>query len=163
MRIIALTAFVLGAVLPIAAQSASGMAAMQYYVGSWTCHGGMTADPPTKATSTYTMDGNVLRQWVVVAAGGKMTQPYYVAFALSYDAKNHRYSQAGVDNMGNWWVSYAPPFTGNAEHWTDTASSSGKLGWGQGVRVDQNTSTYTGYETKTSTKPNFKVTCTRNS
>lgn len=154
---------VLAVAAPMSAQSASGMAAMQYYVGSWSCTGGMTSDPPTHASVTYTMDNGILRQWVAVAPSGKMTQPYYIAFALSYDAKHQRYSQTGLDSLGSWWASSAKPFTGNTEHWTDTASSSGKLGWGESVRVNQNTNTYTGYESMASKTPNFKVTCTRNS
>lgn len=162
MKAIVLVSFVLAVLAPMSAQSASGMAAMQYYVGSWSCTGGMVGDP-THATSTYTMENGILRQSVSVSPTAKMKQPYYITFAMSYDAKHQRYVQTSVDAFGGWTVSSAKPFTGNTEHWTDTASDSGKLGWGDAVRVNQNTNTYTGYASMTSKAPNFKVTCTRNS
>ncbi len=145
---------------PIAAQSATGMAAMQYYVGNWTCAGGTPGQPPSKATLTYTLEGDVLRQWVVVAAQGKMTSPYMLSIAITYDSKNGRYVQTGLDNTASWWISYAKPWSGSTEMWADHANSTGKLGHGTAVRA-QNSYTYTGYETMTATKPNFKITCTR--
>ncbi len=162
MKPIVLISFILAALAPMGAQSASGMAAMQYYVGSWSCTGGMIGDP-THATSTYAMDNGILRQFVSVAPTAKMKEPYYVAFAISYDAKHQRYLQTTLDGLGGWSVSSAKAFTGNTEHWTDVKSDSGKLGWGEAVRVNQNTSTYTGYPSMTSKTPTFKVTCTRNS
>jgi len=162
MKNIVLFAFVLAAIAPMSAQSASGMAAMQYFVGSWSCHGGMMNDP-SHASVTYTMDNGILRQWVSVAPTAKMKQPYYIAFETSYDAKHQRYSQTALDYLGGWSISYAKPFTGNTERWTDAASSDGKLGWGEGVRVNQNETTYTGYPSMTAKSPDFKVTCTRNS
>lgn len=162
MRTIALISFVLASLVPMSAQSASGMAAMQYYVGSWSCTGGMVGDP-SHASVTFTMDNGILRQFVSVSPTTKMPQPYYVTFTLAYDAQHQRYTQTTLDSFGHWSVSYAKAFTGNTEHWTDTASDSGKLGWGEGVRVNQNTITYAGYETMASKTPNFKVTCARNS
>jgi hypothetical protein len=162
MKFTFLFAFVLAAIAPMSAQSASGMAAMQYYVGSWSCTGGMI-DDPTHASVTYTMDNGILHQWVSVAPTAKMKQPFYIAFEMSWDAKHQRYSETALNYLGGWYVSYAKPFMGNTEHWTDAAASDGKLGWGEAVRVDQNTSTYTGYASMTSKSPDFKVSCTRNS
>jgi hypothetical protein len=162
MKAIVLFAFVLTAVAPMSAQSASGMAAMQYYVGSWSCSGGMINDP-THADVTYTLENGILREWVSVAPTAKMKQPFYIAFEMSYDAKHQRYTETGLNYLGGWTASYAKPFIGNTERWTDTASSDGKLGWGEAVRVDQNTSTFTGYPSMTSKTPDFKVTCKRNS
>jgi hypothetical protein len=139
------------------------MAAMQYYVGSWSCSGSMVGEAPFHATATFTMDNGILRQWVSVPPFGKMTQAYYLTFALSYDSKHQRYSQTSLDNLGSWTTSSAKPFTGNTEHWTDTASSDPKLGWGEIVRVSQNAYTYTGYGSMTAKAPNFKVSCTRSS
>jgi hypothetical protein len=163
MKTIVLFAFVLAAAAPMSAQSASGMAAMQYYVGSWSCTGAMTGQPSFHATATFTLDNGILRQWVSVPPFGKMKQAYYLTFAASYDPKHQRYLQTSLDNLGGWTTSSAKPFTGNTEHWTDTASSDPKLGWGETVRVDQNTYTYSGYASMSSKTPNFKVTCTRNS
>ncbi|MBV8531154.1 MAG: hypothetical protein JO104_07530, partial [Candidatus Eremiobacteraeota bacterium] len=55
------------------------MAAMQYYVGAWTCTGGPVGQKPTTANLTYTLDDNVLRQWVNVSPQGKMTKPYVLS------------------------------------------------------------------------------------
>jgi len=55
-----------------------------------------------------------------------------------------------IDGLGHWAASYAKPFTVNTEYWTVTASDSGKLGWGVGVRVNQNTNPHSGYPSMTS-------------
>jgi hypothetical protein len=155
---------VLGSVVaPAAAQSTGGMAAMQYYVGTWSCMAGNVGQPPSKATATYTIDSGLMREWVVVPAQGKMTKPYMLSIATSYDAKKGRYVDTQVDNLAGWTVSFAPPWTGNTEQWTDQASSTGKLGHGQTVRTNRNSFSFVGYPTITATKPDFKGTCTRSS
>ncbi len=159
-----LTAFFLaiGVAAPAAAQPPAGMAAMQYYVGTWSCVAGNVGQPSVKATATFTMDSGLMREWVVVPAQGKMTKPYVINIATSYDAKNGRYAETQIDNLAGWSVSFAKPWTGNTEHWTDQANS-GKLGHGQTVRTNQNSFAFMSYPTVTSTKPNFKGTCTRSS
>jgi len=146
---------------PIGAQAATGMAAMQYYVGTWTCTGGMTGQAPAKATLTNTLDSGVMRQWIVVPPQGKMKMQYTLSVAVTYDAKNGRYVQTGLDNQAGWWVSYAKPFTGNTEQWADHMNNTGKLGRSEVMRSDQNSYVYTGYDTMAATKPNFKTACRR--
>ena len=75
-----LAALVLAVVFaaPAGAQSTVGMGAMQYYVGTWSCMAGSIGTPPSKATSTYTLDGGIMRQWVEVPAQGKMTKAYHL-------------------------------------------------------------------------------------
>jgi hypothetical protein len=147
--------------VPVVAQSATGMGAMQYYVGNWTCTGGNVGEPSEKATVNFTLDSGLLREWIVVAPQGKMKNPYTISAAFSYDSKNDRFAQAGLDNVSEWWVSYAKPWTGNTEQWADHQNSTGKLGRSQIVRSGQDTYVYTGWETMTAPKPNFKVTCQR--
>lgn len=144
---------------PAGAQPAPGMAAMQYYVGSWSCAATNVGRPPTTATLTYTLDTGVLRQWVIVPAQGKMTQPYVISIATTYDAKNGRYVQTGLDSIAAWWVSYGT-LSGNTEQWTDHANSD-KLGRAQAVRTDDNSFVFMGYDTVASTQPNFQATCRR--
>ncbi len=148
---------------PAAAQSSGGMAAMQYYVGTWSCMAGDVGQPQSKATATYTIDAGLMREWVVVPAQGKMTKPYMLSIATSYDAKKGRYVGSQVDNFAGWSVSFAQPWTGNTEHWTDLASSTGKLGHSQTIRTNRNSFSFMGYPTITATKPDFKGTCTRSS
>ena len=140
-----------------------GMAAMQYYVGAWSCTAGNVGQPLVKATATFTIDSGLMHQSVVVPAQGKMTKPYVLSIATSYDAKNGRYVETQLDNMGGWSVSSAKPWTGNTEQWTDQSSSTGKLGHGQTVRTNHNSFAFMGYHSMTSMKPNFKGTCTRSS
>jgi hypothetical protein len=147
--------------VPAGAQSTSGMAAMQYYVGSWSCVAANVGQKPVKATATFAMDSGVLREWVVVPAQGKMTKPYALALSISYDAKNKRYVQATLDNLAGWTISYAAPWAGNTEQWTDHASDSGKLGHSQTVRTNQGSFSLEGYASMTAAKPNFKGSCTR--
>jgi hypothetical protein len=159
-KALAFLAFAFVAVAPLGAQSATGMAAMQYYVGSWSCVGTQTGQAPSKATLTYTLDSGLLRSWVVVPAQGKMKTTYVLAVVTSYDSKNGRYVQTNNDNTSAWSITYAPPFTGNTEMWTDHANSTGKLGRGTVVRTDQNNFTFTGYPALTG-KPNFRAICRR--
>jgi hypothetical protein len=158
-----LFALVVGLAAPASAQPMTGMAAMQYYVGTWSCQAGPIGSPPSTATATFTIDSGVMRQWVAVPAQGKMTSSYALSIATTYDPKNGRYVETFLDNMGNWTISFAQPWTGNTEQWTDQSSNDGKLGRSQTVRTDQNSFTFTSYPTVTSTKPVFQGTCNRSS
>ncbi len=149
------------AAMPAGAQPPSGMAAMQYYVGSWQCTAGQIGQKPSKATATYTMDSGLLHEAVVVPPQAKMTKPYVLSIATSYDAKNMRYVQTGLDNMSSWWIDYAKPWTGNTEQWADHANDSGKLGHGQTIRTNQNSFSFVSYASMTAAKPSFKGSCTR--
>ncbi len=152
--------------LPAAAQTSSmsapapGMAALKYYVGTWSCLAGPPGVPPSKATVTYAMDHDILRQYVIVPPAGNMKQTFSMAVGTGFDAKKNRYVQTSVDNSGNWGITYAKPWTGNTEQWVDSTTSDGKPGHGVTVR-SKNSFTYTGFATLTGTKPAFKVTCTR--
>jgi hypothetical protein len=148
---------------PAIAQSTGGMAAMQYYVGTWSCQAGPVGSPPSNATATFTIDSGLMREWVVVPPQGKMTAPYVLSIATTYDAKNGRYVQTLTDNLGGWSVSSAMPWTGNTEQWADQSTNDGKLGRAQTVRTDQNSFTFTGYHPPTATKPDFAGTCSRSS
>lgn len=147
--------------LPVATQSATGMDALQYYVGNWTCTGGNIGSPPQTATVSFTLDSGILREWIEVAAQGTMKNPYAISAAFSYDSKSDRFAQAGTDSISEWWVSYAKPWTGDTEDWADQQNSTGKLGRSQIVRSAHDTYVYTGWETMTAPNPNFKVTCQR--
>jgi hypothetical protein len=157
--------FVLAAIaaLPNNVRAASGTAALQYYVGTWSCQAGAVGQPASKATATYTLDSGLLHESVNVPAQGKMMKPYTISIATSYDAKKGRYVQTATDNTGAWWVSFAQPWTGNTENWTDQANSENKLGHGQTVRTNQNSFSFAGYPAVSATKPDFKGTCNRSS
>jgi hypothetical protein len=148
-------------VTPIAAEPAAGISAMQYYVGTWSCLGANTGQKPNKALLTYTLTDGVLHEWVNVPAQGKMTTSYEISIATTYDAKNARFVQTGLDSLSAWWVSYAKPWSGNTEQWADHANSTGKLGHASATRTDQNTFSFEAYPTLTSTAPNFRATCHR--
>ena len=109
--------FLFAAILiaPIGARSETGMASMQYYVGTWTCTGGEIGEAATTATLTYTLDDGVLRQWVNVPVQGKMKKPYVLNSTTTYDVKNSRYVQAGLDSNAAWWISYAKPWSGDRD------------------------------------------------
>jgi hypothetical protein len=150
------------AAAPAGAQQAGGMSAMEYYVGTWACTGGPTANAPVKATTTYVMNSDVLSQSVSVPMQPGMKSPLSISLAYVYDGKS-RYLQTYLDSRGSWNVSYAPPWTGNTEKWTDLSSNNGKLGRGEAVRTDHDHYTFTGYATPTGSTPNFKITCGRQS
>jgi hypothetical protein len=160
-RILGLFALVAIAAVPNNVRAASGTAALQYYVGTWSCQAGAVGKPASKATVTYTLDSGLLHESVNVPAQGKMTKPYTISIATSYDAKKGHYVQTATDNAGGWWVSFAQPWTGNTEEWTDQANADNKLGRGQTVRTNQSTFSFTGYPSASATKPDFKGTCSR--
>ena len=81
----------------------------------------------------------------------------------SYDTEKGRYVQSGTDNDGFWWVSYAEPWTGNTEHWTNLASSDNQIRHYAWVRTNRNTFSFTEYPSRTATKPDFGGTCSRSS
>jgi hypothetical protein len=162
-RIAAISAFaacVAAFALNSTAQSATGMSAMQYYVGSWSCTGGAPGKTQSRASITYTLDNGVLRGWVAVPAQTGMKTPYNQEAVMTYDAKNHRYVQVSMDSQGFWTVSYIM-LNGNRESGTDHAVSSGHPGHSTTDRVSNSTFTFLGYPTLTSTKPDFGGTCHR--
>lgn len=161
-KILAVCIFSIAAAAPVSAQQATGMSAMGYYVGTWACVAGPVGRPPVNATATFVMNGDVLSESVSVPAQTGMKAPLSINFALSYDPKG-RFIQTSLDSNGSWGVSYANPWTGNTEQWTDLSNSDGKLGHGQTIRTDQEHFTFTGYPTPTGTTPDFKGTCQRQS
>jgi hypothetical protein len=144
---------------PVATRSA-GMDDLQYYVGTWACQAGEPGKPPSHATATYTLDGGVLRQWVAVPVQSGMKRAYYFNSATTYDAKKGLFVQANLDSDAAWSIDYAKPWTGNMEQWADHASSS-KPGHSTVTRTNQNSFSFVGYPTLTSTTPSFKGSCTR--
>jgi hypothetical protein len=155
--------FALAAIMaaPAVAQSTSGVGALQYYVGTWSCQAGPVGQPASNATVTYTLDSDILRGWVNVPPQGKMTTSYGVNIAISYDSKSNRYVQTQLDSQASWTTSSAQPWTGNTEQWTDQASADGKLGRSETVRTNQNAFVFNGYSSATATQPVFKGSCTR--
>jgi hypothetical protein len=158
-----LSAFAVALAAPAGAQPATGMGAMQYYVGSWSCVAGSPMGPPSTATTNFVAGNGILRQWVSVPMQGKMKGPYAISIAITYDGKKGRFVETTLDSNGAWSIDEAKPWSGNTEFWTDSSTSDGKLGRSQIVRTDKNNFVLTAYATPTSAKPNFKVTCKRSS
>jgi hypothetical protein len=146
---------------PGRAVSATGMAAMQYYVGQWSCMAGPIGQPPAKAQLTYALDSGVLRNLIVVPPQGKMKRTYALSIDTTYDSKHARYVQDSVDTNGVSSISLVTMPSGTMEQWTDYAAYNQKPGHGQTVRNNQNMFTVTGYSTLTSTKATFKAVCHR--
>jgi len=159
MRFLVLFGFVAAAVAPAGAQTPDGMAAMQYYVGTWAC--AAAGEPDSNSTATYAIENGVMRDTVVVPAQGKMTTPYELAIVTTFDAKNNRYVQTTLDSQATWVVSFAKPFSGTTEEWVNSVTYDGKLGRVEVVRNDRNTFDIIGYSTISQTKPDFTVNCRR--
>jgi hypothetical protein len=47
---------------PTDVRATSGAAALQYYVGTWSCQAGAVGKPASKSTVTYTFDSGLLRK-----------------------------------------------------------------------------------------------------
>ena len=163
MRFAAIAAFVLCAValaLHSTAQSATGMSAMQYYVGSWSCTGTEVGKSPAHATLHYTLDSGILTEWIRVPVQNGMKTAFSETVTTAYDAKDNRYVEAYVHDNGEWGVSYFT-FNGNMERDVDHAAWDGKLGHSVTNRVSNSTFTVIAYPTLTSTKADFRATCHR--
>ena len=152
---------IIAASVPAGAQPTGGMSALNYYVGTWACIGGPTKYAPLKATITVAMSGGLMVETVNVGVQAKMDTAYIQNVAVSYDPKAAAYSRTSNDNLAEWSVSKATPWTGNTETWSDVTSSDGKLSHFQTVRTDQDHFTSVGYPTATDTTPDFKATCQR--
>jgi hypothetical protein len=162
-KTLGLVAFAVIVVAPNSVRAASGAAALQYYVGTWSCQAGAIGKLASKSTVIYTFDSGLLREWVDVPPHGKMVTPYVNSITTSYDAEKGRYIQTGMDNEGNWWVSFAEPWTGNTEQWTNHVSSDNNVRRYTWVRTNWNTFSFTEYPSRTATKPDFGGTCNRSS
>jgi hypothetical protein len=159
MRFLVLFALIAAAAAPAGAQTTAGMAAMQYYVGTWACVA--AGEPDSNSTATYAIENGVMRDSVVIPAQGKMTAPYQLTIVTTFDPKNGRYVQTSLDNQATWAVSFAEPFTGNTEEWVNNATFDGKLGRVELVRTDRNAFDIIGYSTISQAKPDYKVSCHR--
>ena len=162
-KTLTLLAFAVIVVAPNGVRAASGAAALQYYVGTWSCQAGAIGKPVVKSTVVYTFKSGLLHEWVDVPPQGKMATPYLNSIAMSYDAAKGRYVQTGSDNQGFWWVSYAEPWTGNTEQWTNLASSDNNIRRYTWVRTNRNAFSFTEYPSRTAAKPDFRGSCSRSS
>ena len=162
-KTLGLLAFAAIVAAPNGVRAASGAAALQYYVGTWSCQAGAIGKLSKKSTVIYTFDSGILREWVDVPPQGTMATPYLNSIATSYDANKGHYVQTGMDNEGFWWVSFAEPWTGNTEQWTNHASSDNNIRSYKWVRTNRNTFSFTEYPSRTATKPDFGGTCSRSS
>ena len=137
------------------------MAALQPFVGTWSCVGGAPGEKPVNATVTYVAESGVLRQCITMGSQGEVRGAF--AGAFSDDEQKHRYTYAWTDNHGGWGVSVAKPWSGNTISWTDLSSDDGKLGRSQDAWTGKDDFVYTRYDTATSATPSFKASCKRSS
>jgi hypothetical protein len=136
----------------LSARSVTGMAAMQYYVGTWSCIGGAIDKQPFHFTVRYTEDAAILQIWVQAAKG------YVQSGSLRYDSKNDRYVEAAVANDDTWFVAYRT-ISGNTETSVDHATSDGKLGRLVTVRTSGTSFTSTTYPGLSGGKAVLRWTC----
>jgi hypothetical protein len=134
------------------ARSATGMAAMQYKVGTWSCTGGTIGKQPFHFTVTYTINDDFLQIWIRWPKGSVESG------SLMYDSKNHRYVRADVVSDGTWFVAYET-INGSTETSVDQANNEGKLGRLVTVRNSSTSFTSTGYTAVSGGKPFIRATC----
>jgi len=146
-----------GAVAPL---PPTGMEAMTYFVGTWTCKATPAGIPALDVSVKFTMDSGILREWDEVWLPGQSV-PITISKSISYDARNGRWVQVQVDREGAWIVSTLKPWTGNTEEWLDEASSDGKLGRTETIRTSANEFGFRGYSNPANTKPQLDGTCKR--
>lgn len=157
---------ILFAALALAAAAATdpGVAALQYYVGTWTCSEGEIGQPSSTSTSTatFTMQSGVLNETMVVPPQGKMTSPYVMTTSYSFDAKNQRFVRVSLDSLAEYWIAYGK-MTNDGESWTDQQSNAGDLSRSDTQRSGRDGYTITGYSSLAATKPSYTFSCRRSS
>jgi hypothetical protein len=157
----ALIGLIVVSCVPAKAQSATGMAAMQYYVGKWSCLTGFVGRATHKTGETYTIESGIMREVYLTPVQGSMRKSYSLNLLTAYDSKNRRYVAADLDDGGDWTIADIT-LNGNMEQWTYRFDNTGKItGRGAVIRSDHNHFTFTSYPTLTATKPDFKEVCAR--
>jgi hypothetical protein len=141
----------LTATLP--ARPATGMEAMRYYVGTWSCIWGAIGEEPYHFTSTYTMSDGILRTWI-------SSKGYAQSGSITYDSKNHRYINSAVGNDGTWYVAYAT-ISGRTESSIDRVTSDGALGRLIILRTSSTSFSSTVYSAVSGGKVVVKAACRR--
>jgi hypothetical protein len=143
------------------AQAATGMAAMQYYVGTWSCLTGSVGRTTYKTVEIYTIESGIMREVYLTPVQGSMKKPYALNLLTAYDSKNERYVAAYLDDGGDWTIADIT-LNGNVEQWAYRFDNTGKItGRGTVIRSDHNHFTFTSYPTLAATKPDFKEVCER--
>jgi hypothetical protein len=138
--------------LTLPARSATGIAAMQYYVGAWSCIGGPVDKQPFHFGVKYTMNADILQIWAQVPKG------YVQSSSLRYDSKNDRFVEVAVANDDTWFVAYRT-ISGNKETSVDHVTSDGKLGRLVTVRTSRTSYTSTIYPGLSGGKALLRWTC----
>jgi hypothetical protein len=153
-KISALSAFAAASLMlafTLPAGSATGMAALQYYVGTWSCTSGAIGKQPFHFTAKYAMNGDILQSRLY-------SKEFVQGSSLTYDSKNHRYIDAAVLNDGTWFVAYAT-ISGRTETSIDHVTSDGKLGRLIIVRTSSTSFDSTIYSAVSGGKALIKSTC----
>lgn len=148
------------AVTGAVAQPPRGMAAMQYFVGTWACKATPVGLPELDVSVRFVMDSGILREWDEIQLPSQPV-PYTISKSISYDATKERWVQVQLDSKGVWIISNLKPWTGNTEEWLDEASSDGKLGRNETIRTSANEFSFRAYANPTNVKPDLEGTCTR--
>jgi hypothetical protein len=151
---------VFAAVTSAVAQPAGGMAAEQYFVGTWACKATLAGGPALDISITFVMDSGILREWDEVRIPG-VAVPYTISKSISYDARNNRWVQAQTGSDGSWNVSYAKPWTGNTQEWLGVAATDDKLSRNETTRTGANEFGFRNYTNPADAKPSLEGTCTR--
>jgi hypothetical protein len=141
-------------------QAADPLAALQSYVGTWSCIERKAGNPPLSSRFTFAMESNLLRQWIARPKQGSMRAPYVVNSTYAYDAAHRRYVQTEMDNDAAWYVSVAEPWVGNTIHWVDLATSTQPSRW-EMTRVDDATFTIASFSQLADQAPSYTATCKR--
>jgi hypothetical protein len=146
---------------PAEAQMPSGMAAEQYFLGTWACTAGPVKNSTLyKIKITFASDSEIMREWDAVEIPGQ-TAPYSISKSIAWDAKNRRWVQTQVDNQGQWRVSYLKPWVGNTEEWLDQSSSDGKLGRDETVRTGAEEFAFSSYTSPSDATASMVGNCVR--
>lgn len=146
--------------MPAKVQSETGMAAMQYYVGKWSCLTGAIGRTPHKTVETYTIESGIMREVYTVPVQRSIANTYTSNILTAYNSKNERYVAALLDASADWIIADVT-LNGNVEQWTYRSNSAGKPGRGTATRGDHDHFTFISFPSLDATKPDFKETCQR--
>jgi hypothetical protein len=132
---------------------------LSYFIGTWNCKGGPPKGPVQSATVAwaYVLGNSLVQQQIDAPAAGKSPAFHSAGFA-AYDPTKKRLISSGLDEAGEWGISWSGGWVGNKITWHDVATNDGKLGTSVTIKLGPTTLSHSDYE---GVKQVFTVRCTK--
>jgi hypothetical protein len=146
--------------LPVRATAINPMAALAFYVGTWSCSDGLIGRPTHEGTWTFAMRGGIMYELILIPTQGDLSSPSISNATFAFDTKDNHYVETEMDNTAAWYVSVAKPPWKDTIRWRDVASWTRLAHW-EMSRIDGDHFIVESFPAATATKPNYRAVCKR--